>query len=44
MKEEFVGDNSTQNELEAMINHDLSDSRVPLRTSQLYEPALLIYL
>lgn len=30
MKEEFVGDNSTQ---EAMINHDLSDSGVPLRTS-----------
>lgn len=27
-----------RDELEAMINHDLSDSRVPLRTSQLYEP------
>lgn len=33
-----------RDELAAMINHDLSDSRVPLRTSQLYEPALLIYL
>lgn len=32
-----------RDELEAMINHDLSDSRVPLRTSQLYEPALLLY-
>lgn len=29
-----------RDELEAMINHDLSDSRVPLTTSQLYEPAL----
>lgn len=31
-------------ELETMINHDLSDRRVSFRMSQLYEPALINFL